>query len=262
MGSLDEDNSNQKAIGWLLLVVNLGIIAFTVHQNRREKLFHVIHAIRNLQDLDATLLASLYRGASKIPLARVLLHSAERCLVQVEYEDEEDGDRCWKYLTKQLLPLRGSDGELIFTEPIPPQIDWISFAESIIEDQMKEKIHHTFSSEFKVIHESWCLKKGEINPAWKRRYLVLGFLQDKDDAPILMYFRSQEAAEQVRSTGNVDELALGSIRLSDIRAVLSVESRHVIELDDVSGRMWKFQFDSSDTYGGRTLSRRMFTTSR
>ena len=57
-------------------------------------------------------------------------------------------------------------------------------------------------------------------------------------------FRSQAAGGGVH--GNVDS-ALGSIRLSDIRAGWS---RHVIELNDVSGRMWKFQFDSSDTYGG------------
>ena len=75
VGTLDEDNSNQTAIGWLLLAVNLAIIAFALHENRAERLFALINAIQNQQEVDPSEFAEIFVGASKLPLARALLQS-------------------------------------------------------------------------------------------------------------------------------------------------------------------------------------------
>ena len=240
VGELDDDNSNRVAIGWLLLIVNLVIIASMIHQHWREPLFHAINAIEEMKDFDAALFSKLYAGASKIPLTNVLLKVSKQSLERLSNGDEE----CWIYMTKMLFPLRGSNGQFVFNESIPLQVGWMPLAESIIENRMKEKIRHTIIQELRVIQEGWCTKQGKLNRAWGRCYLLLTRMQDRET---LMYFDSQEAAAQMRATG-VEERALGSITLAGIREVRPVEAHKSIELDDLSGNIWKFRFDSREDH--------------
>ena len=248
VSTIPEDKGRRQVIGWSLLFVNVFIIAYAFQQHRSEALFRIINALQRQEVFDTQEFIDLYTGASKISLARAILESAEQCLANIEHEDENGGDRCWAYLTSVIFALRGRDGVLVCTKNVPSQVDWVSYAEAVVEVQVKEKAHRALVQNLKVVKEGWCQKKGEINQSWKRRYLLLAEVQRTGRSPTLMYFGSQEAAERAQCFGNFDELALGTIEMHNIRRILRFENRQILELDDRRGRLWKFAFESTEDY--------------
>ena len=91
-------------LGWMLLVINVGVVFMTFYHQRSERLFSVVDALHAQEDFNAIEVAALWEGAPKITLTSALLEGAAKALMNCEQaEDNDQADLHWQYLVKKLF---------------------------------------------------------------------------------------------------------------------------------------------------------------
>ena len=235
-----------KPLGWILLFVNIGIIFVTLYHRRSERLFNVVNALHSAEHFSSTEVAALWEGAPKITLTSALLEGAAKALTKCEQaENEDQADVHWKYLTEKLFKLQDlAEEKFIFNEEIPGQVDWLPIVDAVIHSQLEAARLHSIST-LVTLKEGWCRKKGQVNPAWKRRYLLLGRAPENTHAELFFFYNDESARKLVEDS---EDQSAGSINFRKVKKIDRLEGRMILELVDSSGRRWKFQFTESEEY--------------
>ena len=106
----------------------------------------------------------------------MLLISCSRCIdtLQDGATNDEAADRAWAFIL-ELFAFRENGDSFVFDSFAPKKSNWSALLQEAIQQQIRDK-HHEALKRHEVIREGWCRKKGEINPGWKRRYLLLLYL--------------------------------------------------------------------------------------
>ena len=168
-----ENDEHLPMISWLLLISNVSIVLLTVLQQRKEALFRVIAALKHREQFDHDEFLKLWGGTPRQAVSSALLMSCSRCIetLQDGATNDEAADRAWAFIL-ELFSLREKAVRFIFDDLATKKSKWSALLEGAIQQQIRDK-HHEAIKRHEVIREGWCRKKGEINPGWKRRYLVL-----------------------------------------------------------------------------------------
>ena len=171
-----ENDEHLPMISWLLLMSNVSIILLTMLQQRKEALFRVIAALKHREQFDHNEFSKLWGGTPREALSSALLISCSRCIdtLQDGAASDEAADRAWAFIL-ELFAFRENGDSFVFDSLAPKKSNWSALLEGAIQQQIRDK-HREGLKRHKVIYEGWCRKKGEINPGWKRRYLLLLYL--------------------------------------------------------------------------------------
>jgi hypothetical protein len=194
ISNLENGDTAYAAIGWMLFVANtLGVI-FIYFQGKSERLFQFLRKLQSFEDLSDFEFLHLYRDSSQITLSNAVLDCARECLKHIEVsEDDVQADRYWNYLTTTLLPLKDSNGTLIFEDDVRKGKSWVRAFLPSVELHLRDRFHNE-NLNLNVLKQGSLKVLGPKMIFWGRYYLLHVKLAKRKSTRIY-YFESSEPAQ-------------------------------------------------------------------
>ena len=132
--------AGENAMGSFLLTVNMLVVIFAFWQQRTEQL-HDFLDTKQLKHFDAKVFSTLWSGASKRALGNGLLLAANSVIQRIRSaKSDDEADRAWEYLTRQLLVLQVADssGGSVWNEDFPGEAKaWNALIVDVLERKMR-----------------------------------------------------------------------------------------------------------------------------
>ncbi|MEC7288276.1 MAG: hypothetical protein VXU42_06225, partial [Verrucomicrobiota bacterium] len=125
-------------LGWLLLAINILVVAGSIAQQWFEELHLLLDAILAQKTFDPETVARLSCGNSLGAISDALLKSACMCLGNVVNGNDATADRYFRYLTKNLLSLKDSDARLLWDLEVPVGVHWVPHVQKHLSSAIDE----------------------------------------------------------------------------------------------------------------------------
>ena len=127
-----------REVGWLLLAINILVVASSIAQQWFEELHLLLDAILVQETFDPDTVARLSYGNSVGAISDALLKSACVCLGNVINGNDATADHYFGYLTKNLLSLKDSDDRLLWELKVPVGVHWVPHVQKYLSSAIDE----------------------------------------------------------------------------------------------------------------------------